>query len=261
MYSWRVPLWVSGSLKIVADADLGSLGAKDSTPALVECPPVSWLALAAPGLVLLGFFGLKANRQLAAAAVFIPLGLLWFLLALMGQVPFMASGSETLVEAINALASGVAAVWLLAPRVDGTRRMRASILVAATMAGISLLVFVVEKQLQLGDEAYFLAGALGVLACVFSLCLSVSGFLCRKSESWPCFAGCLLGCLGSLCFGVIGTMALAAGTPLGQLFLICLGLWAILAGILFPFILLGAFSSFYRQRLQSLWGMKAGIKP
>jgi len=257
VYSWRVPVWISGSLKIVADADLGSLGAKDSTPALVECPPVSWLALAAPGLVLLGFFGLKANRQLAAAAVFVPLGLLWSLLVLMGQVPFMASGSETLVEAINALAFGVAAVWLLAPLVDDARRARVFFSVFAVMAGASLVVFLVEKHLQLGGQEAFLMGALGVLSGLFSLSLSLAGFFCRKSNNWLLFAGCLVGFLGGVCFVSMGSIGLLNDLSPEQLLLGFLGLFAIWAGILFPFILLGAFSSFYRQRLQNLWGMRA----
>ena len=46
------------------------------------------------------------------------------------------------------------------------------------------------------------------------------------------------------------------GLSLEQRLLGFWGLWAILAGILSPFVLLGVFSSFYRQRLQYLRGMR-----
>ena len=68
MYSWRVPFWISGPLKIVATGDLGRLGSPEPVPVMVECPPISWRELLFPGVVVLGAFGLFYRRRLKKPA-------------------------------------------------------------------------------------------------------------------------------------------------------------------------------------------------
>ncbi len=260
-----MPLITGGKLKIIASSDLGALGAKDGLPAEYNwvLPGVAPLLL--PWLVILGLLALKPNRHAAAWLIWLPLGCVTAIILL---APAMPGGPDFLLDAIPALAIGLAAVWLLSTYLRRTYRWLTFLGVLIALAGFSALTFVSRQGWSVLDTNTLQTGiVLGVATLASAIALTFGGWICR-TRLRP--AGlCLWMLLSLLClwlliaapFFIVAEISDQGRIPLGEFFSPVLVVAAGNFALLLPFLILSSASPFYRKRLKALLNIQPDAPP
>jgi hypothetical protein len=260
-----VPLTAGGPLKIVTSSDLGPLGFKDGSPVAFTWVLPSIAPLLLPWLVILGLLALKPNRRPAAWLIWLPLTAV---MALTLLPPIMPASASFLLDAIAALAFGLAAVWLLSNYLRRAHRLLTFFCVLPTLAAFSALAFVARQggswleveTLQIG---IFLA--LGALAS--TIALSLGGWICRSRYRplgiypWLFALLAMAWLLMSAPFFLFAVLASGGQIPWSEFFTPVLAVAAGNFVLLFPFLILSSSCAFFRERLKALLNVKLDIPP
>ena len=263
-----MPLSAGGKLSIVASSDLGGLGSKDGSPVIYNWVPPSVAPTLLPWLAILGLLALKPNRRAAAWLIWLPLGAVMACAQALQEI--LPSGFDFLLDAVAALAVGLAAVWLLSNILRRQNRFVTFLCVLPVLAGFSGLALVSKLAWSSIEETILpaMALALGVLASAVALILC--GLVCRGryrplglyawlplwlAVAWlvivaPIFLLATMYSGGSIAWGeffvVVAEVAVAATVHFAMLL---------------PFLILSSASPFYRERLKALLHVKAPAPP
>jgi hypothetical protein len=265
-----VPLTAGGKLTLVASTDLGGLGAKDGSPV-----PYNWVLpgiapFLLPWLIILVLLVLKPNRCAAAWLIWLPLGCV---VVLTQNTPsFLPSGADFLLDAIAALAIGLAAVWLLAGYLRPQNRFVTFLCVLPALAGFSLLAMVAKQGLSLLTlETYAESLQIGIVLAVAVLAsaaaLSLCGLVCRGRYRplglylWPLLLLAALWLVMAAPFFVFALLASGGSIPWSEFFIPVLMVAVVNYATLLPFIILSSASPFYRGRLKALLQVKPVVPP
>jgi hypothetical protein len=261
-----VPLTAGGKLTIVASSDLGALGSKDGLPVAYDWALPGVAPLLLPWLVILGLLTLKPNRCASAWLIWLPLGCVFVLT--LAPPTFLPPGTDFFLDAIAALAIGLAAVWLLSNYLKQQHRALTFLCVLFALAGFSVLAAVAKQGLSLLTvESLQIGVVLGVGVLASSLALSVTGFICRRRfrplgiYAWLLLLLAGIWLLLAAPFFVIALVASSGGIPWSEFFIPVLAVATGNFAILLPFIILSSASPLFRERLKALLNLKPVAPP
>jgi len=261
-YMWRVPLTVWGRLKIVPTADMGVHG-----PSEGPAPAVSfhWKWYYGPVrfamwlLVGLAVVLVKANRNVRALAILVPLLTVVILWVLFRAALPADSGSETVFSlVVYSVTAGITLLWLLAHKLGSLNPVVAFLAALAIMVVVAV-IGIVSFDLSFDGDAQ---------VAILMLCVLEAGMLfgflraaraCRRSYSLRRFVTrvgfwtflCSVGLM--FVFWLVGFLV-GHGTDLEDVFecLLAGGFVGILIfTVNIPFIVLGFRNQFFGERLHT----------
>jgi hypothetical protein len=260
-----VPLNAAGKLTIIASSDLKWLGEKDGTPVAYNWVPVTTLPLLLPWLVLLGLLTLKPNRRAAAWLILLPLGCVVAFASAPSGILF--PGVNFLMDVVTAFGAGLAAVWLLSTYLDQKHRLISFLLILIVFAGFGFFTLLAQQDRIFATETLVAGLVLFAGVLVSSGALSLSGLICRNRNRPVGFYVWILVLLFAMWFVITMPFFLLAkissggtlpwGTFFGPVFIMITLNFA----TMLPFLVLSSASPFFRERLQSLLGMKLETPP
>ncbi len=241
-------------------ADLGGLGAKEGTPVVHSWSFPNLVPILLPWLAVLGLLALRPNRCAQAWWIWVPLGafamLSYGLQAVFGSLP--SEVQEPFDQIFQALAFGLAAMWLLASYLGRKSRFLSFLGSVAVLAGFSLVAFIVRQDLsESGDESLVMMVVLGLGAVALSLAVHLAGWACRRTyrplrfSLWVVIWLALGWTLTAALFFV--PISLSQGRIQWQEFFPPVAIITSLSfATLLPFLILTFASSFYQTRLNQL---------
>lgn len=257
-------------MKIQAVADLGGLGAKEGAPVTYNWMMPNLVQPLLAWVVILGLLLLKPNRSCQACWILVPMAILaGGAQTLLGLTPLGSGGSDFMLEGINAIVFGLAAVWLLAPFLARKHRFVTFLCFLPVMAIFSAITFAIRQDWTESDSLMFVQIAVFLIlaVAVMALALFLTGLLCRRSYRPLAVSLWLLAMLVGVWFLIaapifaIGTIASGGEAPWVEF---CGGLLMI-AGVCFaialPFLLLSFFNALYRDRLKCLLHLEPAMPP
>ena len=256
-----LPFTTSGTLQIAASQELGMLGATRG-PALdyVWTPP-SRMPLVLPWLCVLLLMMIQPNRTRQAWAIWLPLacivGLEIGARAWLGFIP--SASRDMLCDATEALAFGMAALWLLATGLNHRSRIAAAIRICLLLSIVSSTVFAVRQDWQASSGSGLqLALFVSLAAFLVALALTLAGWSSRKLYSAGRFAflfvGFQTGLWAALMAGLFGYGSLSSGgqVPWAQVLAATAVPWSVCLTAALPFLFLAGLNSFFSERLREL---------
>jgi len=268
-YPWRVPLTTFGELKIVASADIGELGPKDSDAAVCEW---KWYygasALALWAVLVLAIVLVKANRNPQALFVLVPLAVeiaVWSVVKKIIPFPYLSTGTQ----AVYSLMVGVTVLWLLSHWLGNRNRFVAFLLALVIMA-VAGAAGVISYNEYSGETLSSTIGC-AILALMMLFAFVLTGWWCRKRYSGLRFTLWLgvwnvVVFLGTSIVVFVGT-GILRGIPewWSELWFVMTSIVLIEAlicggcvyAIVLPFMILAMRSSFYRQRFYACLHLKS----
>ena len=259
-----MPLTAGGKLKIVASANLGALGAKDGLPVEYNWVLPSVAPLLLPWLVILGLLALKPNRRAAAWLIWLPLGVVMTLTLL---PPALPSGTDFFLDAIAALAFGLAAVWLLSNYLRQAHRLVTFLCVLLALAAFSALAFVARQGLNWEIEMLQIGIVVGVGALASAIALCVAGWICHKGfrplgiYPWLFVSLTVAWLLVAAPFFIMASITSGGQIPWSEFFIPILSVAAGNFLLLLPFLILSSANAFFRERLKALLNVKSDAPP
>jgi hypothetical protein len=265
-----VPLTAGGKLTLVASSDLGGLGARDGSPVPYHWTLPGIAPLLLPWLIILVLLVLKPNRCAAAWLIWLPLGCVAVLTQ--NTPSFLPSGTNFLLDAITALAIGLATVWLLAGYLRPQNRFVTFLCVLPALAGFSLLAMVAKQGVSLLTlDSYAESLQIGIVLAVAVLAsaaaLSLCGLVGRGRYQplglylWPILLLMVLWLVIVSPFFLFAVMASGGNIPWSEFFIPVLAVAAVNYATLLPFIILSSASPFYCGRLKALLQVKPVVPP
>jgi hypothetical protein len=257
---------LAGELKVAAYADLGGLGTKQGPPATFVWRLPNLLPVLVPWLAVLVLLALPFNRSAGAWWIWAPLAGLALLTAGV-EAAFDASENEgftMLVQGLNSVAFGLAAMWLLGAAAGRRRRVLGIPLLAVGFAAAGLLAFCVNPAFEeFWDLRRWVPAlpiyliALGVVTgIVYRGSLGLTAWICRNRFSgWrfslrlPFWLWVMWLTAGGVLAGIItlgsGSSFELPGFLMGTLVFTLVGYALIL-----PFLILSFTCPFYKERLK-----------
>jgi hypothetical protein len=249
-------------LKIVAISDLGGLGAKEGAPVSYHWTLPSIVPSFLPWLAVLLLLLVKSNRCGRAWWIWLPLGCVAAMEQLSLSVTgFLPSGTaDIFLEMADALAFGVAAVWLLAPQLARRHRLLTFLCLAPTLAGFSFFSFLMKQDWGGGDTAVALAMLVPLAIGVFVVAVAIllAGLACRGRYRplglclWIFLSLLALWLVILTPFFAFAMIVSGGQLPWQEFFVVVLVLTAAGFGTLFPFLVLSSANSLFRERLKLL---------
>ena len=261
-----MPITASGRLTIVASSDLGGLGARGGSPLAYDWVLPSFAPMLLPWLAILALLALKSNRNGAAWLIWLPVG---FVTALtLAPLSLLPSGTETFLDAIGALAVGLAAVWLLSDHRHQRNRPLTFLSLLLTLAGFSGLGLISRLGGELLNGENLVIGiALGLTAFVVSLALILTGQLLRSryrplgTYMWLFVLLVVLWLVFTAPFFLFAILSSGGRIPWSEFFVPVLVVATITFATLLPFLLLSSASRFFRERLKAILHVKPQPPP
>ena len=256
-------------MKIITSQDIGELGPNQGTAVVYDwkwyystSSLALWLALIA------AFIFIKANRNLQALLILVPLlivNLLW--LAFKKVMVFGSADIEMFGMVFNSLVVGITVLWLFAHKFGNRNRFVTFLLALALMAVLGLVGAISYCGLtfsqQTGGEVIILA----MLPLAVLLGFVLAGWQCRNRYSGLRFVLYLAlwtvaVCLAStLVFYPIVFIIQQVPVPISTVLLVALiaglAFGAFLYVIVFPFMILALWSSFFRERFYACLRLKS----
>jgi hypothetical protein len=261
-----VPLTAGGKLTIVASSDLGALGSRDGSPIAYNWVLPGIAPLLLPWLVILGLLALKPNRCAAAWLIWLPLGcVMAFTLA---PLPILPEGTNFFLDAITALAVGLAAVWLLTSYLRQQHRLLTFLGVLLALAGFSVMAAVAKQGVSLlAVESLQIGIVLAVAVLASAMALSLGGLICRGRYRpsglylWLLALLVVIWLVIAMPFFAIAVMASSGGIPWSEFFIPVLAVATANYATLLPFLILSSANPFFRERLKALLHVKPEAPP
>jgi hypothetical protein len=250
----------------VASSDLGALGSKAGSPIAYNWVMPGIAPLLLPWLAILGLLALKPNRCAGAWLIWLPLGCV-FLLTL-APPAILPSGTDFFLDAIAALAVGLAAVWLLSNYLRQQHRLLTFLCVLLALAGFSLFAAVAKQGLSLLEIESLQIGivlAVGVLAS--TVALSLVGLINRSRFRplglYPWLLIFLLGIWLVIAapFFLFAVISSGGNISWSDFFIPILAVATANFVTLLPFLILSSASPFFRERLKALLHVKPDAPP
>jgi hypothetical protein len=251
----------------VALSDLGSLGSREGPPVRYTWVMPGIAPELLPWLILLGLLALKTNRRAAAWLIWLPLGCVIAMVSTFGS-SLLPSGADFFLDVIVALATGYAAIWLLAGQLRRQHGFVTFLCVLLALAISSLLAFVFRMG---ADGAALERLPMGILvamgALVTSVALGLDGVICRHRYRpaglylWLFLLLAAVWLLVAAPFFVAALVSSGGRIGWSEFFIPVLSVAAIHFVTLLPFLILSSASSFYRERLKALLHVKPVIPP
>jgi len=247
---------------VVASSDLHGLGATDGAPIAFTWTPPSLVLRFLPWMALLLLLTLKNNRTGSAWWIWVPVlgvaGLSYWVGPLLDFIP--SDALSALLNALEALAVGLAAVWLLAGHFQRRLRLVIFLQMLAVMAILGSVAFLLRSDWEKPFEVLGFLVFLGALSLVLTAALSLSGWVCRgryRPGGLTLWFIVVCGVLWSLVVTPFILAALMTGdagwVEFAQVVLFLAG---ITLGIALPFLVLSFVNGFYRDRLRGLLRIK-----
>ena len=256
-------------MKIVTSADIGELGQKEGTAVVYNW---RWY-YSIPGLALwlvliAAFIFIKANRNPQTLLILAPLlilNLLW--LAFKKVMVFGSADIEMFGMVFNSLVVSITVLWLFAHKLGNRNRFVTFLLALALMAVLGLVGAISYCGLtfsqQTGGEVIMLA----MLALAMLLGFVLAGWQCRNRYSGLRFVLYLAlwtvtVCLAStLVFYPIVFIIQQVPVPISTVLLVALiaglAFGTFLYVIVFPYMILALWSSFFRERFYACLRLKS----
>jgi hypothetical protein len=260
-----VPLSAIGKLSIVASSDLGGLGSKEGSAVTYDWVLPSLAPQLLPWLVILGLLALKANRCAAAWWIWLPVGcVIAFTLATPDILP---SGTNFFLDAIAALAAGLAAVWLLSNYLRRQHRFVTFLCLLLALAGFSALAFVSQQSAGFTIETLQAGIVLAVAVLASAGALSLAGLICRGRYraiglyAWLLILLAAMWLVIAAPFFLFALIASGGRLPWGEFIVPVFTVAAFHFATLLPFLILSSASPFYRERLKALLHVKPETPP
>lgn len=255
-----------GNLQVVASSDLGPLGSRDGPGVAYNWVSDGISSQLLPWLALLGLLALKPNRQGLAWWIWLPLGAI--VVATQVPWPMLPSGGDFFLDIVTALATGLAAVWLLSDSLRRQHRFLTFLSVFLVLAGFSALAFMAGQGWNLLNAHAVQVGlALAMGVTVTAIVLFLAGLVCRGSYRplWLYLLSYLLLAAVWLVivapFGFIAMMT--SNGSMGWSDFLTPALVAATGNyvVLLPFLILSSASPFFRERLKVLLHVKMEAPP
>jgi hypothetical protein len=262
-------------LSVVATADLGGLGSTQGPGTIYNWTRPSLLPVLLPWMFLLGLLTLKPNRHGQAWLIWVPVGLLFGVAALVagGLVAGLMPGDtpsqalDMLTASVIALTFGLGAVWLVIPYLGLKYRFLSFLGSLVVMAFFAGLAWVLREGLEGGIEQ----AVQGVIPIIGSggiaVALALTGLACRGRYHPFRLLLLLLSALlttwllVTVPFLIIALIANQGSPPLDG-FLAFLGMITLLSfAVVLPFLVLSFASVFYRDRLKAFLKLGTGAPP
>jgi hypothetical protein len=211
------------------------------------------IGILAPMLLLLPLFLFRANRCAKAWWIWVPVGVT----VLAGTtLVFLLADSEPSVErGVCAFITGLAAVWLLMPYLNGRYRIVTFFKTLLLLAGFSLLAFVpsfLASEVGWIDFRPFLAIYLAVMSLAATLALVFTGRSVRRRFGrvrfvyWLAVWTMVTWAAMTTPFLIYGLLTHDVEWGAGSLTMLCFS--AITVASLLPLVLLSFFQPFYQAR-------------
>ncbi|MGO8698539.1 MAG: hypothetical protein ACLQVY_12560 [Limisphaerales bacterium] len=255
-----------GNLRIVASSDLGPLGSHDGPAVVHNWVADSLFSQMLPWLALLGLLALKSNRQGSAWSIWLPLGAIVVLTHV--PWPFLPSGADFFLDIVAALATGLAAVWLLSDSLRQRSRFLTFLCVFLVLAAFSALAFMAGQGWNLLNAQSVSVGfALALGVTVTAVVLVLAGLVCRGSHHplWLYLLSYLLLAAVWLAmaapFGLIAMTTSNGSNEWSNILMLVLIAATINYVVLLPFLILSSASPFFRERLKVLLHVKIEAPP
>jgi len=258
-------------LTVVASADLGGLGAKEGAPVSYDWSPPSIIPLLLPWLAILALLALKPNRHATAWWIWVPLGGMAALAAAIpSSLTFLPSSAfDALLELIIAVVFGLAAVWLLAPRLAYRHRFITFLCVLAALEVFTAFSHLVRQD-WVGEEVSQALGMLvvltvGVLVIASSLAFAGLTFRGRYRPAGlylRLFIVLLIVWLVLIGpFFAFAMIASGGQIPWWSFFSVTLICTSVTFAVLLPFLILSSANSFFRERLKAMLHLERPAPP
>jgi hypothetical protein len=261
---------VAGALRVTASSEVGGLGAATGPAAAFEWTRPSLMPLLLPWLGLLVLLTRRENRGWPAWWVCLPLAavtaLIWGARPLFSFVP--STALDLFCESLQAVAFGVAAVWLLS-NLLGSVPSRVAVFFGTilVLGGFSLLAYAVRQDWS-GPEAAGGLMLLGFFGGASALALSLAGRACQRRYA-PLRLSCwvyawLAAALMAVAapFFLLAALSGGPGWREGFFFLVTvLTLATATFTVLLPFLVLAFASPFYRRRIEALLHVSSAAPP
>lgn len=221
--------------------------------------------LLVPWLAILGLLALKPNRTAAAWLIWLPLGCVMLLTL---APPILPGGTNFFLDAIAALAIGLAAVWLLPNYLRQSHRLLTFFCVLLALAGFSALALASRQGWSLMEAETLQIGivvAVGVLAS--ALALTLGGWICRGRYRpitlylWLLLSLVIVWLVIAMPFFVIALVSSGNGIVWSEFLITVL---AVATGnfiVLLPFLILASANPLFRERLKALLHVKPEAPP
>jgi hypothetical protein len=245
----------------VALSDLGGLGVQEGSPVVYNWTRPNPLPVVLPWLAVLLLLLLKSNRCPQAWWIWVPLGTVAGLGAVLrSELEFIPSVlQEVGGGSVGAMGFGLAAVWLIAAHLGWKHRVLAWAGTLVALGAFSFLTFGLAQTTDgFGPETMPELVLLAVGTVVLSLAVTVAGLVCRGRYSPLRLCLWLLALLLGVWLLVVGPFFIVAmvfspaSPPIGALFGIVASLACLSLGLLLPFLILSFANAFYRARLKDL---------
>jgi hypothetical protein len=179
--------------------------------------------------------------------------------------------NQVYADLVFVLSFGMAAAWLMAPRLGLRHRVVTFLGLLLVMGVFGLVAFAFSQDLSATDPEVWLTGIIGGMSTFFlALGLTLAGLICRKHYrpvrlcAWSLALLLGLWSLVAAPFLIVALIsALAANNGPSHVLRdfggpLC-GIVGVTFAALAPFLLLSFWNGFYRERLRNL--LKLGLQP
>jgi hypothetical protein len=231
----------------VASADLGGLGAEDGPAIPCQWSPPGLIFGMLPWLAVLWPLGLRRNRSLQVLWVALPLVISLALGWLIAMTPLAWPLFPPL---FNAMALGLAAVWLLLPFFGRKGRFLSFLGTLLSMDLSGLFVIAAGRPWSNENERLVLTVGVCIFGAILTLALHLAGLSCRGRFGQGRLLARLLPCVLGCC--VVAVAITAAGASLWEMARVSLTMVASSLALLLPFVVLSFVNGLFRDRLKQV---------
>jgi hypothetical protein len=256
-------------LKIIASADIGELGPKDSDATVYEWKwYYSTPALMLWAVLLLAIVLVKANRNPHALLVLVPLLIVnWLWLILKKMLGFRSADAEMFNMLFYSLTVGIAILWLLAHKLGNRSRFVTFLLAFTIMAVVGLAGAISYGGLEFSQRTVSALILLAILVFAMLLGFVLAGWWCRKHYSGLRFM--LYLALWTVSASLVGMLVIYSivfivqrvSISISEVLLIVPVVGAVLGAFLYvvvlPYMILALRSSFFRERFYACLRLKS----
>lgn len=206
---------MKGELKIMASADLYGLGATESEPVCCSVSRIVPRKIALPWLLIIGLTLMRRPVQRSNFWILGALACSQLLIcgAASGLALVSADAVDVLSPVFQALALGLAGMWLLSARLEHSARWKAGLKMLAAAAGIGAVAFILGADFEDSDTSVPGFILLFVFSTLTVLALVGTAWACRNQCPFAKFIASFFMVCFLATFAILFAMMGAAGAP------------------------------------------------